>query len=392
MVSRCVNPPLPGGCTADDRPQTKPANAFLPLLLAALAMGIAMELFGPSAVRGLFEAIPLENIGGLSALFAALVAAMALHEAGHLMAALLLDFEVLGGSLGPCRVSRLHGRWTVQFSLRAPLCGSISAIPRDTEAWRTRMLMVIVAGPAATLVSAIAAFSLLAAVSTQGWGAAFLAALTQFNFFIFVLGLIPNGPKARARNDANLFSALRRNTPDAQEILLYHLVAQMEIAGLRPRDYPRQVIRKIAMAQGRMEARLLYANTVMLWAMDRGDAETADAWDRRAVELSDWCDLRLQNLTLARSACFDVIFRKDFAAARSKFADVEFATLTPEWFRHRVEAAHSVASGNISGALEQMCRAQFLFPKRLPYYDFEKMLLQRLYRLALEVRQASGVL
>jgi hypothetical protein len=189
-----------------------------------------------------------------------------------------------------------------------------------------------------------------------------------------------------------MFSSLWRNTPEAQEILLYHLITQMQMTGLRPREYPERVIREIAAAHGRPEARLLYANTIVLWAIDRGDLATADAWDRRALELSESCELRLENLTLAKSACFDVLFRKDLTAGKSKFADVEFATLTPDWFRHRAQGAQCLASGNVSGALAETCRAESLFPKRLPYYDFEKMLLEALHQLALEVQPISRVL
>lgn len=385
-LSACVNPPLPGSYKAADESREKRATS-LHLLIAALAIGIAIELFGPSRARALFATIHPDSISGLTALFAALGAAIVLHEAGHLIAALLLDFEILGGSLGPFRASRFHGKWTLRVSGKAPACGSVSAIPRNNALWRARMLVVVAGGPAATLLTGIAASSMLPDHAAHSWASAFLGALTQFSFFIFILGLIPNGPKARTRNDANLFLSFWRNTPETEEILLYHLITQMQIAGLRPRDYPEQFMREIAAARGRPEARLLYANTIVLWAIDRDDMATADAWDRRALELSESCEVRFQNLTLARSACFDVLFRADEAAARSKFARVDFATLTPDWFRHRARAVQCLTAGDFSGTLRENRRAESLFPKRLPYYDFEKMLLQRLQRLASEVRQ-----
>lgn len=390
-ASPCVNPPLPCSYTARDEAREKPLSS-LNFLLAALAMGIALKLFGPSGVRALFATLRPDSVSDISALFTAFGASIVLHEAGHLIAALLLDFEILGGSLGPFRATRLHGKWTLRFSKRAPACGSVSAIPRNNHSWRLRMLLVVAAGPAATLLTGIAAWSMLPDHAAHAWASAFLGALTQFSFFIFVLGLIPNRPTARTRNDANLFSSLWRNTPEAQEILLYHLITQMQIAGLRPRDYPEHIIHQIAAAQGRPEARLLYANTIVLWAIDGGDVATADAWDRRALELSECCELRLQNLTLAKSACFDVLFRKDLMAGKRKFEEVEFGTVTPDWFRHRAQAAQCIATGNVSGALAEIRRAESLFPKRLPCYEFEKMLLEVLQRLALEVQRTSTVL
>ena len=39
--------------------------------------------------------------------------------------------------------------------------------------------------------------------------------------------------------------------------------------------------------------------------------------------------------------------------------------------------------GNIPETLAEIARAQYSFPNRLPYYDFERMLLGRLHRIAI---------
>jgi hypothetical protein len=357
------------------------------LLAAGIGIGLALSLLGPAWVQILLNSTAVNHVDGLVALFAALAAAILLHEAGHLAAALVLDFDVLGGSLGPLRGIRLHSRWSLQFS-GSLFSGSVIAIPRRNDAtWRTRMLAVVAAGPVATFLTGIGSAWLLVLLGDSSLiRTRFLSALVELNFFLFVLGLFPNAPAARMKNDARLFYSLLRNTPEARQILLYHLVTQLQIAGVRPREYPEPIIMKLAQASGTPEMCLVYANAIALWAFDRDDFISADAWDKRALDLSDFCSVKLQNFTAATSACLDVILRDDLRTAASKFADIQLQMLAPRWLRHRSKAAYWLTLGNIPETLAEIARAQYSFPNRLPYYDFERMLLGRLHRIAIKTQ------
>ncbi len=355
-------------------------------MLCAVSIGIAAKVLGPSWVRMIFQGVRLDTATALTAFFAAFATGVVLHEAGHLLTALFLDFEVLGASLGPIRAAHLHGKWSFQLS-GTPFSASISAIPRQNHSWRERMLLVVAAGPAATLLTGVVAGSLLLSGHFDGWTQCFLASLTELSFFLFVLGLVPNGSKAQVRNDASLCYSLSRNTAEAQGILLYQILTQMALAGIRPRDYPERLIRNLAAARSRPDMSLIYAHAIVLWAIDSGRILAAEAWEKRAAELSGLCDLRLQNLTLANSAFFDVLFRDNLASARSKFGDVSVEILSPPYLMHRIKAAYQLTVGNTAEALAEVHRAKFSFPKRLPYYEFERNLLQALHQKAIEVAE-----
>ena len=132
---------------------------------------------------------------------------------------------------------------------------------------------------------------------------------------------------------------------------------------------------------------LICAQTIAVWAIDCGDLQTAAAWQNRALELGEICDLRLRNATLAKSAFFDVLFRNDLATARSKFEHVQLSVLSPDYFMHRAMAAYELAAGRIEEALAQIQRARFSFPKSLPYYEFERRLLAELHQKAIELAE-----
>jgi hypothetical protein len=356
------------------------------LLGGAIGIGLALKLFMPEGLR-FFDSARINTLGELTLLLAALNLAIVFHEAGHLSMACALDFDVLGGSLGPVRALLFHNKWSFQFTWNL-FSGSVIVVPRGSESnWRARMLAVVAAGPAATfLAGTVSMVALLNFGTMDPWLARFLAASVELNFFLFVMGLFPNARGARLQNDARLFYSIVRNTPEANEILLYHLISQLQIAGVRPRDYPERIIRKIARAQGRPEMCTSYASAIALWALDRGDLDTADAWERRAMDLAEFCDWKMQNTMRAASASFDLLFRHDVTSAKNKLAEVSIDTLSPRFYRHRIAAVYSLAAGNIPEALAEIARARYEFPNRLPYYDFERMLLARLHRKAVSTQ------
>jgi hypothetical protein len=380
--NQSIDPPLPPLPLLGLRPVRRSKIPWN-LVAAAFGVALALRLLGPEWMRVL-DLGGAHTLGELALLFAALNLAIVAHEAGHLALAWALNFDILGGSLGPVRAIRMHNTWSFQFRWSL-FSGSVIVVPRGGESyWRTRMLAMVAAGPAATLLAGVISALLLLNFGTSDSALArFLGASLELNFFLFFLGLFPNARESRLQNDARLILSFLKNTAESHELLLYHLMIQFEIAGVRPGDYPDQIIRRIAKAQGRPDMCLTYANTIVLWAVDRGDLETADAWERRVMDLSEFCDLKTQNHMLAGSACFDWIIRDDRKSAKDKLAQVQIDLLSPRWFRHRVTAVGWLAAGNVPEALAEIARARYEFPSRLPYYDFERTLLTRLHRKAI---------
>jgi tetratricopeptide (TPR) repeat protein len=286
--------------------------------------------------------------------------------------------------LGPVRATRSYGLWKIAFSGKV-FTGSVSAVPRDTTRWRERALAVVAGGPSMTLVTGLIAGLVLSRCPCGAWTKMFLASIVEFSCFLFVLGLIPNARSAKIRNDARLFWTFWEDGVDAHEVFLYHLITMQEISGLRPRDYSAGLIHAMACTNGRREVMLVFAHKIAEWALDRGDFETAKAWDERALELSAGTTETAQDATLARSACLDVLLRDDFAAARTKLAGVDLEALAPDWLRHRTNAVHLFAKGEKPEALAEISRARHSFPKHLPYFEFEQILLSILHRKALGV-------
>ena len=383
---KAVTPPAPVEVIAPRQSKSFP----LALLLLAIALGALCKFCGPLWAQTIFHAVQLDRATALTALLAALFGTIVVHEAGHLVAALLVNFELVSVCIGPLRATRSYRSWKVQPSGRL-FTGSVSAIPRHLNRWRPRVLLVVAAGPLTTLLTGMAAaFLLLHHPTAAGWTKTFLGAFAQLSCFLFLLGFIPNSRFASIRNDARLFLLLSKDTPEAEEILLYHAVTRLEIDGVRPRDYPLPLIHAMANTRSRPEVMLVYAHAIASWALDRSDLANADAWDQRALELSSKSNEAAQQVTFAKSACLDIVIRDDRHAAAGKLAQLEVDSLLPEWLMHRTRAIHFFCQGDIPQSLAEIARAQHAFPANLPYFDFEHELLAALHRKALAF-QPPGV-
>jgi hypothetical protein len=180
----------------------------------------------------------------------------------------------------------------------------------------------------------------------------------QVNALLFLLGLIPNNPRSRVLNDARLFLILAENGQAAEELQLMVELVLLVNDGVRPQDYPAELMLRLARWRGRPEAELHFANALVRWAMDRDEPVLAECWDARALEVSEICDWRLRNQALAASACVDVLFRDDFEAARNKFRQVNSRMLFPKCLEYRVRAACHIAMGRNHKAAREILRAQ----------------------------------
>ncbi|MGA7411770.1 MAG: hypothetical protein WBW33_14930 [Bryobacteraceae bacterium] len=358
-------------------PRSDAVFSCVMMLIAATFMCV-LQYAGPRSVQTVLDPPKLHSLEGLTALIVSFTFVLTLHEAGHLVGAIAMRFELLALSLGPFRVARLHGNWSLQFNARRLFSASVSAVPRTNRFWRVRTLVVVGAGPAATLLSGMACAYVTFSLHPTGWARIALTLVIQLSLLLFLAGLAPNGARARVRNDSQFCCSLLRNGKEAHGIYLYHSMTQLIISGIRPRDYPESIIRQLAEIQERPDMALLCADTIVQWAIDSGRLATADAWDCRAMDLRCYCSVTQQHVALAKSACFDLLFRGDMGAAKAKFASQDFRRLSPWWLNGRAKAANHLVEGRTGETLAEISRTRQLFPKGVPYYEFEESLVSRL--------------
>ncbi|HSU59527.1 MAG TPA: site-2 protease family protein [Bryobacteraceae bacterium] len=347
-------------------------------LTLSLVIGfVLLPLLRPAWLPAL-HTVPTGGTKANSALAAAFIAAIALHEFGHLTAAIAVKFEILGIALGPFRFARLYGESTVSFRVKSLLGGSISAVPLNERNWRPRILAVIAAGPIATFLTAAIALAVVSRLQPASWASHFFAVLAELSLLIFLLGLIPNGQYTRIRNDAQLFWSVLGNSTEAHAIRLYHRLMRVYIDGMRPRDYPPELVEEMSGYQGRPDLSLAFAAALTKWATDCGDFAMANAWQQNAVRLLPASGSSQRNFASAEWACFALLFTDDLACARRVFSEVRPQEIAPSWRHHRILAAKYVAEGNAAAACREIENALLCLPRKIPSSQFERDLLHRL--------------
>ena len=373
MAAVCTAPELRPPVLPETPLNTRAESSFtLRLMVIALALSFLLR----SVNNGWSNRVVAPHAGvlsGLVVLFAATFLSVTIHEIGHLIPSLLFGFYVSRVCVGPFSASRVHGHWKLQYS-RALLSASVSALPADGRSWRTRMLLVVAGGPLATLGALVIATGVMANHGLQAPVPLMWSALFQINFLLFVLGLIPNNPNSRTRNDARLFLVLLKDDNYTEQIRLYHDVTRLQIAGVCPGEYPPQLISRLAKAHGNYDLMLFSALSIFLWAVDSGEIATADKWDAYANGLIELAPLRLSDMMLVESAVFDLLYRNLPTSAARKLGAIKLETLPP-WLRERAKASLQLASGLHEEALATIVMARAALSPAVPYFQFESRLL-----------------
>jgi hypothetical protein len=294
---------------------------------------------------------------GLSALliFLLLMAAIAIHESGHLLVGLAVGFGFNGMNIGPIqieppfRISRNRGAITGRTGW---LGGAVSMLPKKTEQLRLRALVLTSAGPAANLLSACVVFLL---PYSKGFAS---------NSFIFVstlagiISLLP-APGLATHSDGGRIRMLLQSRGRGERWLAM-LKLSVEIAegvpfeSLSP-DFLAKAIAIRDNSPDTVSAHLL-AYSVAWW--QRRDADAAQFLET-SLEYSGFTAPFMRDILISNASIFQARKRKRADLAEQWLAILPRITVTPGLCA-RAEAGILEAKGDIEGALKKLDEVETL--------------------------------
>jgi hypothetical protein len=123
------------------------------LPLAWFAFVSAVQ-FGPHTALGLLLYLVLLFV----IFFLTYWAAVIIHEAGHLLAALALGLRVFSFHVGRAGIRRQGKGFQLQWIPRPPVPGAVVAFPKEVRFWRGREAIFITGGSLASLIAAVLCF------------------------------------------------------------------------------------------------------------------------------------------------------------------------------------------------------------------------------------------
>lgn len=350
---------LDNGCRVRGVP---PVRGLPPLLLwigAGAALGLVAVWIGGVPSLPLSEPRVLALIVALPLLY---VLCIAVHEAGHVAAALLVGFRPLLFIAGPLRLERVADRVAAGVNRSLALAGGLAVCtPVGMHDLRRRTLIMAAGGPLASLmfgVQCLAIWMATAQFTRVGDGLVAnlfhvtLAFLGNGSLLLGFLTLLPTRSGGFYSDGARILRLLRENEETEREVALITLTG-LTLGGTRPRDWNAALVRRSAEIRdgGAFEVgglQFAYAH-----ALDKGDVAAARTHLHAALRRTARLPAASRAAVQLTAATYYALFEDDAAQARS-FLNLagRGGQLSAPHQRRLAEAAVLLAERRIAEAVE----------------------------------------
>lgn len=203
---------------------------------------------------------------------------VALHESGHVLAALALRMKVIHLAIGPLEWSNSLGKKTIrmQAGFRSWLRGQTLVVPNDIQGFRERKILQVAAGPLVSIVTGmIAAAAVLMSVGSA-WESSWLI-LSRFATISLALGifnLVPFRIGPGYSDGAKLFQLLSSGLWCRYQLLLGMIYASA-VTPIRARDFDIDTIHEAAGSIARGHDELFMHLSAYGCFLDRGELSNA---------------------------------------------------------------------------------------------------------------------
>ncbi len=276
----------------------------------------AQMLWGPWSLRnGLpYGSGPLQSWGvfllatNLGTLF---------HECGHLAAGWISDMTLRGFQVGPLAGEIRDGRWRFRFVPAGILGGGlVSMVPDHMKHFRSRMVVMVLGGPIASLVTGASAILLALTAKSMPWESAWelLALLGTFGVIDFVVNLIPQRPESHYSDGSQIYQ-LVTNGPWVARHLAMATVSSSLTTPQRPRGWDPALLQRAAdsLRDGRegLHLRLYLA----MYYFDNGQTNLGIAAMREALDQDPAATDALDADSFAEMAFYEAALAHDLERA-----------------------------------------------------------------------------
>jgi hypothetical protein len=335
-----------------------PIRRLLAPALIGLVFGGGGVLLGRHARRSDWMASDLDALGAIDllALPVMFFAVLLIHELGHLAGGLIRGMRFLLLIVGPLRLRRTVSGLKLDWFLSGQTFGGLAAaMPDLRRPLRAQLLPLIVGGPLASLLLAVAALGVSATV--DGRIAAHLLILGAMSAMIFVATALPMRAGGFQSDGMQCIELVRGGPAMEQRALLMAVYAQ-SLAGVRPRDRDPAPLQRALQLRGDEPMRDTGAALMAYQAaLDRRDLEAAGDWIDRVADGHDAYPAMFRQVLANEIAFFSARYRDDSDAATAWSARARGGAVEPS-SRALTEAAIALGRGDTTLALRAIQRGE----------------------------------
>jgi hypothetical protein len=346
-------------------------NILIRLLVLPLHVGTALALCGVAGWAYAAGYYSLRNswvvfLGGMALLWAT----AAVHEFGHLFAALAMRLPVQLIAIKPLQLIRVGKTFQLRFFFfPLGILGLVSVSPTDVNHLRQRMAIYVLAGPFASLLMGVSCLVLVSLVDPsfpsllpRRQATYWLDLAALMNLCCFFVTLIPGKAGNVYTDGQKLLGYVGLCSKGERNFLLLTLKVTM-VSGTRPCAWQAEVVeRMLALRDGSIEDfdancyGYYYANDCKEWHRAGEYLDLAIAHCKHAVPI-------FRDGILLEKAYFEAFYRQN-ANARAWFAQVKGEGI--EKHTHlRAEAAVLFVEGNYAEAATKAQAGLAVVPESL---------------------------
>lgn len=279
-----------------------------------------------------------------------------IHEGGHALGARLTGFRIIVFMAGRLRIDRRPSGWQLRWQKpQVKLGGMVQVFTPYFTNLRSRYMLLVAAGPLATLLSGAAALVLHGYLWPWAGPASYALAhalwlLGWLSILSGVLNLLPLKNQARYSNDGTQLLRLLRQDATAHQHLLVLRLSGSSYSGQRPRDWDQALVDELLAQPGDGTLDALAHYYAYCYFHDRNDLPRLQYHLHAALDQRHLSPISFQQHALAEAAYVAALHLHDAAQARQwldlaqetkPFTDEEglFASAAVAWAEGRPEPA-----------------------------------------------------
>jgi Peptidase family M50 len=289
-------------------PDVRAKSSFRYLLIGG-GIGVAIVgLYRPIAGKPLPKLAESPLRLWLGCLLAFYIAVL-VHELGHLIAGIVLDFEFRGIGVGVFFLDKAARGFKFRFVPRRIVAGGYTLMfARSTDDLVRRSIWLTAGGPLASVL-------LLIVTMFLPWSH-LVAYILAVNVLLMISGWIPYAVRGQP-NDAKSIQILARKGPDSDRLAAILYLLALNARGIEPRDWPRELSEKVTMATTDTTFRGAVHAVRCIFAYDGGDPETIAAALELALAWSHEGSLEARRGWFADASYFQGVFRNNSSFAKT---------------------------------------------------------------------------
>ena len=296
-------------------------DKFMPFVL----MGLLVASRVAWAVWGEHHHLPPPILNGWIGLVLAVHLGVFFHETGHFLAGLGSNMVLRQFQVGPVCGKVQDGHWRFSFNVAGLLGGgSVGMVPTYLENIRGRMVLMMLGGPVASLLTGSIATLLALSAKGQPWEPlwSFFAIFGTFGFLDFIANLTPTRPESHYSDGAQIYQ-LTSNGPWSERYLARAMVASSLATPRRPRDFDEGTLQRAAASLRTGEEGLYLGMFLAMHYLDDGKIEQGIAAWRAAIEQDPEAAAKLRPDTAAEMAFYEGAVAGDAERAHHWWNKVE---------------------------------------------------------------------